>query len=268
MELKKFKERYADHKDINSDINILIRHIMGDVNITPFLELADSDVKRLGKWISRHLKGEPIEKIIGYSVFCDCYIQYSKHTLTPRLETEMVVEYAKEFIGDKALSVLDMCCGSGAIGIALAKHTNARVVCADISSKAIKMCKLNAKLNNIKIEAVRTDLFHNITEKYDVIVCNPPYISHAEYDTLDRMVIKYDPKLALVAEDNGLGVYRRIADCVSDYLHDDGVIILEIGYNQGDAVRDIMADRFENVEVNIDYNGNDRVVIAKNIIRR
>ncbi len=268
MELREFKKLYAGHQDIDSDINIIVQHIMGDVNITPFLNISDADVKRLKKYIARHLKGEPVEKILGYSIFCDCYIQYSRHTLTPRLETEILVEYVKDIVGDKKMSVLDMCCGSGAIGIALAKKTNCRVVCADISSKALKMCRSNAKVNNVDIEVVKSDLFDKITERYDVIIANPPYIPYDEYITLDKMVRKYDPKLALVADNDGLDYYQRIAGVVTQYLTDNGVLVLEIGYNQGERVKGILSKYFHDVEVNIDYSGNDRVVIAKNIIRR
>ncbi len=267
MELRDIKREYLGHGDIDSDINILIRHVMGDVSISPFLSVPDSIAKVLRKYISRHLKGEPIEKIIGYSIFCDCYIQYSRHTLTPRLETELLVEAVKEYVGEKCMSVLDMCCGSGAIGIALAKSANCRVLCADISKKVLKMCASNARINNVNVEIIQSDLFDNIKERYDVIVCNPPYIPYSEYLTLDDMVKKYDPKLALVADKEGLAIYERIAESVTDYLTDSGILVLEIGYNQGDRVKAMLDSRFRDVEVSIDYNGNDRIVIARDIRR-
>lgn len=263
MELREIKKLYAGHGDIDSDINIIVRHVVGDNNLSPFMTISDKHARLIKKYINRHIKGEPVEKIIGYSIFCDCYIQYSRHTLTPRMETELLVEVAKQHIANKSASVLDLCCGSGAIGIALAKTTNARVACSDISKKALKMTALNAKLNNVKLEIIYSDLFHNIKERYDVIVCNPPYIPQIEYNELDAMVKKYDPKLALVADNDGFAVYENIAKSASEYLLDGGIIILEIGYNQGDRVKKIFEKTFKKVEVYKDYSDNDRIVVAR-----
>lgn len=268
MELHTLKKQCVamcrDHSDLCSDFNLISKHVMGvKEDINPFSNISDKQANKIVKLISKHIKGCPVQKLLGYSMFYNCYIPYSKHTLTPRLETELLVEKILENINHKRCRVLDLCSGSGCIGIAIAKaRTDAEVTCADISSRAVKQCRSNAKLNGVKVEVVKTDMFDDITEKYDIIVCNPPYISRSEYKTLDKLVKNNDPKRALVAKENGLYYYKVLADQAKDYLNDNGKLFVEVGYNQGDEVSKLLLNNFNNIEVIKDYSNNDRIIVA------
>ncbi len=272
MELREIRKQYlpkqTDYPDIMSDLNLVVSHMLKiDIaDISPFTKISDLQYKYIKRTLSKHMRGVPIQKLIGYSIFQDCYIAYSKHTLTPRLETELLVEKVLEDINDKKdVSVLDLCSGSGCIGIAIAKKSNAKVTCADISRFAIRDIKQNARINNVAVEIVRSNMFDNINDKYDVIVCNPPYIPIAEYKQLDSLVKGNDPKLALVADNNGLEFYEIIANLSSKYLRNGGKLFLEIGYNQGKNVKNLLLNHFNKIEVLRDYSQNDRIVIAQSI---
>jgi len=254
----------TNHNDIVSDLKLVVSYVIGvDYSeINQFTDITQQDIKKIHKLMKKHLKGKPIQKLLGHTIFYDCYIGYSDAVLTPRMDTELLVEKVIEHIGNKKLKVLDLCSGSGCIGIAIAKHTKANVVLADISKKAILECKKNAKYNSVDVETIYTDMFNAIEEKFDIIVCNPPYITESEYKTLDKLVKKYDPKLALVALDNGLKFYKIIANEGYKYLNKNGKIFLEIGYNQGKSVVDLFKnDYYGEVELIKDYSDNDRIVI-------
>lgn len=269
MEIKDLRKEYLlmqnEHKDIMSDFFLIVSHIIkvATSSLTPYVDIDDKRVKRIRKLMARHISGEPVQKVIGYSMFYDCIIPYSRHTLTPRMETELLVEKVLDEIKGKKSKILDMCSGSGCIGIAIAKHSDSRVVSADISKYAIKETKQNAKLNFVDIEVVQSDMFQNMKERFDIIVSNPPYIPDYEYQMLDKMVKKYDPKLALQADEDGLAYYKVIANEAYRYLNPNGKIFLEIGYNQGYKVKNLLQSNYQDIEVIQDYSGNDRIVVAK-----
>ena len=267
MELNELRKKYKsiDHCDIMQDLNLVVSNLckVSLEDIQPFMNISEDKVKKIEKCMTKHLKGIPIQKIIGYSIFSDCFIPYSKKTLTPRMETELLVEKVLEIVGDRKLDILDLCTGSGCIAIALAKKSKSRIVAGDISRFAVKQAKRNADLNDVSIEVIKTDMFSNINEKFDIIVCNPPYIPEKEYATLARDVRVYDPKLALVAQDNGLKFYHLLSQVGYNYLNKGGKLVLEIGYNQGAEVKELLLQNFQNVEVIKDYSNNDRIVIAE-----
>ena len=269
MEIKDLRKQYLrlekEHFDIISDFNI-VSSVVLDIAIsglTPFVEVDEKRVAKIRKILDKHIKKDiPIEKFLGYKLFMDCYFPYSRNTLTPRQDTELLVEKVLGYLGKKELKVLDLCSGSGCIGISIAKYSNSQVVCADISNKALKEIKSNAKLNRVNVEVLKTDMFSNLNERYDVIVCNPPYIPKIEYDKLDNVVKKHDPKLALLAKDDGYQFYIQIAKKVKEFLNKNGRLFLEIGYSQGEKVKDLLKEKFDVVEVLKDYSGNDRIVIC------
>jgi len=269
MEYRELKKMYdiSNHSDLGMDLNLITAHVLkkslDDLGL--FTEISDKECVDIKKLMNRHVLGEPVQKIIGYSIFSDCYIPYSRHTLTPRMETELIVEKVLEIVGNKQLDILDLCTGSGCIAIALAKKTNCRVTAADISRHSTKQATNNAKLNSVDIKVIRTNMFDKIEELYDIIICNPPYIPSYEYNKLDKSVKKHDPKLALVAKEDGLAYYKILANDAKNYLKDGGKLILEIGYNQGQSVKELLLSEFNKVEVLRDYSNNDRIVIAQMI---
>ncbi|WP_027121569.1 peptide chain release factor N(5)-glutamine methyltransferase [Mycoplasma leonicaptivi] len=172
-------------------------------------------------------KGMPVQKIIGYVDLANVSIDVSKNVLIPRYETEELILLVLQENKDENLKILDLCCGSGFIGIALKKHKqNWNVTMSDISLDAIEQSKINIFKNNVNINIIQSDLFKNIKDKFDIIVCNPPYISHNE--ELSSSVLNYEPHTALFANDNGLWFYKEIIKNARNFLNDRGKIYFEI----------------------------------------
>lgn len=156
-----------------------------------------------------------------------------------------------------------MCCGSGCIGIALKKAGMEEVTLADVSKKAIKCALKNAVINNAKVTIVRSDLFNNILGKYDIIVCNPPYIKSEDISTLSYEVRKFDPIISLDGGSDGLDFYRRIAKDAHKYLMDGGVLYLEIGKGQEDDIIKLLQVNYNNITVIKDLNNINRIIRAE-----
>lgn len=231
------------------------------------VKYADRDLKipygwllRLQKMKERVEAGEPVAYVIKTKEFFGRNYYVDENVLIPRIETELVVEQALKLVnkGDK---VLDLCSGSGAIGITCAAEKGAKVTLADVSAQALKIAKFNAKKQKVKVKTVRSDMFSKIGGKYKLIVCNPPYIPSDVIPTLDDSVKNYEPKLALDGGTDGLDFYRILAKEAGDRLQNGGALVMEIGYDQGQAVQEIFREKYD-VSVQKDYGGNDRIVIA------
>lgn len=194
---------------------------------------------------------EPLQYLLGKAPFYGLEFKVTPDVLIPRFDTEILVERAIKEIGEREVRVLDMCTGSGAIAVTVKKNApNATVVASDISHLALEIAKENATLNGVEIEYIESDLFENINGKFDYILINPPYIPTADIDTLDKEVKDYEPKGALDGGVDGLDIYRRIAERYSDYLTDNGTLMLEIGISQAQAIGEI----FGSAEFINDYN--------------
>jgi len=173
--------------------------------------------------------GKPVQQVIGYQYFCGHKIYVDENVLIPRQETENLVELVAQLIaekyGEKDVSILDLCCGSGAIGLSLSnEHT--KLTLSDISKKAINNAKRNAKHFDVNDATfVVGDLFENIKGKYDVIVCNPPYIENEE--NIDEQVYRYEPHLALIAKP-GYIFYERVLKEAKEHLNDKFLLAFEI----------------------------------------
>ncbi len=215
---------------------------------------------RLNKMLERLGGGEPWQYVVGSVEFYGRTFEVNDSVLIPRQETELVTEQLVKRITKKS-TVLDLCCGSGVIGITAALETGATVTLSDVSKEALAVAKRNAKLNKAKVDFIESDMFGNMYGKCSVIVCNPPYIETEVIDTLDDSVKKYEPRLALDGGKDGLNFYRILAEKAPKHLTKGGLLILEIGYSQGEAVKKLLEEKFE-VEVMKDYGGNDRIVIA------
>lgn len=207
--------------------------------------------------------GVPVEYVTGIAYFRRCELEVCPAVLIPRSETELVAEAAITLINRKGYkTALDACTGSGCIAVSMAMETAAAVSACDISEDALKIAHSNAKKNNVKIEFFKSDMFSNVAQTYDIIVCNPPYISQKEYAGLEQSIRLYEPRLALLAHD-GLKFYRIIAKNAAKCLNPSGALVLEIGANQAENVRRLLAQGgFCGIEINNDYSGRNRIVTA------
>lgn len=219
----------------------------------------------------------PIQYIMGSAEFCGLDFRVDERVLIPRPETELLVESAARLAlhgrtRADTLNILDLCTGSGNIAISLAAGpltkgiSNCKIVASDISADALDVAARNAVSNGVygRIEFVKSDLFSNIKDRFDIIVSNPPYIAENEFLTLQEDVLR-EPKIALSGGVDGLDFYRRIIDALPGHLKRGGYVIMEIGYLQKNAVADIIRNNgaFEVSEIMKDHNGIDRVIIAK-----
>lgn len=214
------------------------------------------------KKVKLRCKHKPITEIFGKAYFCGLEFCVNKDVLSPRVDTELLVEQALKYIKPND-RVLDICTGSGCVAISIATDVDAYVEGCDISKKALKVAKQNAKKHNVNVELYQSNMFSAVQGKFNVIVSNPPYIETEVVKTLDKEVVEYDPILALDGGNDGLNFYREIANNAKKYLVDDGVLLLEIGYNQAKSVSNIFKEISKEVEVIKDYNNNDRVVVIK-----
>lgn len=216
-------------------------------------------------FIKRRSEKEPLKYITGYADFFGLVLKVKNGVLIPRVDTETLVEEVISIEREKK-NILDMCCGSGAIGIALAKNIkDVTVTLVDISEIAEEVTKENiCRLEVDNAKFIHSNLFENIdSNKFDVIVSNPPYIRTDVIDTLMEDVKDYEPHLALDGGKDGLYFYNKITKEAITHLSEGGYLCYEIGYDQGNEVRELMENQgFKNVRIIKDLAGNDRVAIG------
>ena len=209
----------------------------------------------------------PLSHLVGFDYFYDRKFKVTKDVLSPRMETEeliyKVLEYIKKSKKD-SFRILDLCTGSGIIAITLKKEIVEKyteIVASDISEKALSIAIENANNNNANITFIKSDLFDNISGKFDLIISNPPYISYKDKITIKDSVLNYDPHLALFAEEDGIYFYRKIIENAVHYLSKDGVIFFEIGYDQKEKIFEL--GNINNFITTVYKDINDRDRIAK-----
>lgn len=207
----------------------------------------------------------PLSHLVGFDYFYDRKFKVTKDVLSPRMETEeliyKVLEYIKKSKKD-SFRILDLCTGSGIIAITLKKEIVEKyteIVASDISEKALSIAIENANNNNANITFIKSDLFDNISGKFDLIISNPPYISYKDKITIKDNVLKYDPHLALFAEEDGIYFYRKIIENAVHYLSKDGVIFFEIGYDQKEKIFELGKNNNFITTVYKDINNRDRI---------
>ena len=250
-----------------SDADWIIANVLGknrgDIRLVE--SVSEKEYKDIMKATNRRANGESVDNIFGYTEFYGLRFEVNKKVLTPRMETEILVEEVLKFVGRKT-KVLDLGTGSGAIAVSIAKNSEAEVTAIDISKAALLTAQVNAKNHNVKIEFINSDLFNNLKKrkKFDIIVSNPPYIPTKDIAKLDVNVKECDPKIALDGGEDGLNFYREITKGAVLHLTNGGMLFYEIGKGQASAVRKIMKENgFKDIKVIKDYNKIERVIYGR-----
>lgn len=203
----------------------------------------------------------PLQYILGTQEFMGLNFKVTPDVLIPRQDTEGLVEEVLKYV-KPGMKVLDMCTGSGCIAVSIAKYAeNVQVSAADISVKALEIARENAAANDVQVNFIESDMFQQITQKYDMIISNPPYIKSQVVTTLMPEVRDYEPHLALDGKEDGLYFYRKLAKEAGRFLTPGGMLCLEIGYDQGTDVAQLLQEQgFQQVRVEQDLCGLDRNV--------
>lgn len=211
--------------------------------------------------------GIPIQYITNNQEFMNLNFYVDENVLIPQPDTETLVEEVINEYKEKKCEILDLCTGSGAIAISLAKYINeSNIVASDISMKALQIAKLNAEKNLVrkKIEFIESDMFNKIyKEDFDIIVSNPPYIKTKVIEKLDRQV-KNEPYIALDGGADGLKFYKIIIENAYKYIKNEGKVFFEIGYDQKNELINLFKENnhYENIYSKKDLGGNDRIIVA------
>ena len=265
---KDFEEKLIVQGEEAESLSFVYRSLK-NLSFTDFVfalqqEVTEEDkqfVEEIYKKLAAHI---PAQYIIGHADFFGMKLKVDERVLIPRPETEELVDLILTENPEKNLKVLDIGTGSGAIALALAKNRpDWSVTAADISQDALDLSLENAKSQDLDLTFIRTDCFSEISAKYDIIVSNPPYISRADEVEVGLNVLHSEPHLALFADEDGLAIYRRIAEDSKDYLNDGGKIYLEIGYKQGQSVPALFMENLPEKRVRTlkDQFGQDRMVV-------
>jgi release factor glutamine methyltransferase len=230
-----------------TDIDYLKKYYKGNI---------DTAIKRLNN-------GEPVQYIVGDVDFYGNKIKVDKRVLIPRFETEGLVEIALKYLFNTNIDIVDLGTGSGCIAITLKKKLpNINIDAVDISSDALDLARENAVINNVDVNFINGDMLKPLNKKYDAIISNPPYISYDE-EVMD-IVKNNEPNIALYADNNGLYFYEEILKNCGNYLKDKYFIFFEIGYNQGESIKELALHYLNcNVEIKKDLQGFDRYIIIE-----
>lgn len=236
------------------------------------IDISENEYLQLKEYLNEIIYNKiPLQYIIGKVYLYNEEYSVNEHVLIPRQDTEILIENAVNYINKYNLKKgLDLCCGSGAIGISVSKNSNLKeITFVDISEKALEVTKKNIENNNVKTKTnvIHSNLFNTLMtdkNKYDIIMSNPPYIKSSDIDNLSEYV-KNEPILALDGGQDGLFFYNKIIDEARNFLNENGFLIFEIGYDQMDELINIFSKykEYEIVEKIKDYNLNDRVIICR-----
>jgi release factor glutamine methyltransferase len=272
---------YFTGKDIDSprlSAEWLLCYVLGLKRIELYTQfgkiVGQEQLSQLHELVKRAGAHEPIAYITGKKEFYSLEFEITKDCLIPRPETELLVERAIEFLRTRSGEqfACDLCTGSGCVAVAIARNfANCRIVATDISDSALAVAEKNVAKHGLmnRIKLLQGDLFEPIISglgpaKFDLIVSNPPYVSEPEYEKLAANVKDFEPKSALTAGLDGLDIIKKIIADANQHLKPTGTLILEIGNEQGPALRDILetAGYFDNVKIEKDYANLDRLAIA------
>jgi release factor glutamine methyltransferase len=273
---------FLKNKGIDSprlSAELLLSHVLGLKRIELYTQfekiVTEQQLEQLHGLVERAGRYEPVAYLVGKTEFYSLELDITPDCMIPRPETELLVERAIEFLRTRSGKqlVCDLCTGSGCIAVAIVRnYHDCQIIATDICDAALSVAARNIEKHNLKeqIKLLCGDLFdpiipHLDAGKFDLIVCNPPYVSAAEFEKLGKNVKDYEPKLALFAGDDGLDIYRRIIERVGEFLKPDAALMLEIGYNQGQEVRELLEQVgiFAEIIIEKDFPNNDRIAIAR-----
>ena len=260
---------------------ILLSHVLGLKRIELYTQfdkpVTKPQLDELHGLVKRAGGHETVAYLTGKTEFYSLELNITSDCMIPRPETELLVQRAIEFLRTRCgmQFVCDLCTGSGCVAVAIAKNfPEARVIATDISAAALDVAARNVAKHQLteRITLLQGDLFEPLVrpldvEQFDLIVCNPPYVSAAEYEALDKNVKDYEPKIALYAGDDGLDIYRRIIEKADQFLKPGAALMLEIGYAQGPAIRTMLEQTgaLGEIKTEKDFHDNDRIVTTRRI---
>ena len=268
-------------EDAKIDINVMLSHITGknkaQIFAFPDSELNEYELKKLSNFLIRRVKGEPIAYILGEKEFWSLPLNVSEGTLIPRPDTEILVEKALQIALEKLeenpphFRILDLGTGTGAIALALAselspicqkKAIQLDVIGVDLMPEVVKLAQSNAEKNQLKVQFLQSRWFENVEGQFDIIVSNPPYIDETD-EHLSQGDVRFEPRSALVAGENGLADLRYLIECAPVHLKDNGYLLLEHGWKQGEEVRSIFwQNHWQGVATIRDYGDNERITLG------
>ena len=256
----------ADEREITSWYYISIEYLLvynrSDCIINSNQVLNKSQLSKIKQIVAELKTHKPIQYILGKTEFYGLKIKVNEHTLIPRPETEQLVDW---ILKENFVAALDIGTGSGCIPIALAKHTDAKVLAIDVCEDALLIAEENAKDNEVEIDFIHQDILQtNSLQKVDLIVSNPPYVLESEKEKMQENVLDYEPELALFVEDkNPLIFYKKIASLAFNFLNENGKLFFEINAKFGKETIEMLADiGFVNIELKKDMNDKDRMIKA------
>ena len=259
------KENIQDsHIKANTLLQYVLKQTKQELIINSEEIVEPSKVNEYNNYLQEIIKGTPIQYITKHQQFMALDFYVDENVLIPQPDTEVLVEEGIKIIKEQNMEVLDLCTGSGAIAISIAHYCqNSTITATDISQEALEVARKNANLNNVNIEFIESNLFDKLTERsFDIILSNPPYIETDIINTLEKDV-QSEPYIALDGGKDGLEFYKRILNEAHKHLKINGYLMLEIGYNQGNAVINLEHKNLKLITKQPikDLAGNDRVVI-------
>ena len=249
-------------------LELAFRHVKGwsktELVLQQRSQLTTDDEVLLNSLYEQLAAHIPYQYIIGQAEFGELILAVDKRVLIPRPETEELVALILSENSSKELSVLDIGTGSGAIALSLKQQRPMwQITASDVSRDALAVAEENAVQNKLDVTLVQSDVFENVTGRYDIIVSNPPYIAYDDKDEVGLNVLSSEPHLALFADEDGYQIYRRIMEEASTYLNPKGKLYFEIGYKQGEVMKQLSQTYFPNKRVRLiaDRFGKDRMVV-------
>ncbi|CAH0417356.1 peptide chain release factor N(5)-glutamine methyltransferase [Periweissella fabaria] len=261
FEARQWAFSYLSEADVN--LILMTQHKWSYSQLILHLRDTMPDFEDFKTAVLRVRAGEPVQYVLGEAQFFGRTFMVDERVLIPRLETEELIELILNDSPITIQNVLDIGTGSGAIAVTLKSERPAwEITASDISAAALAVAQQNAANNDVKLEFIASDVFTNITESYDIIVSNPPYIAASETDIMDQNVLDYEPHLALFADNDGLAIYQAIARQLASYLAPNGRAYFEIGLHQGPAVAELMQQSLPQAQVDIikDLSNHDRMI--------
>lgn len=225
--------------------------------------LEEKELADLRELLKKRGERIPLQHLLGEVDFYKRSFLCDERALIPRPETEELIEHILKLPLEDSVTILDLCCGSGVMGLTMKAELEekASVMLSDLSPAALSLASENKQRLNLEVELVQSDLFHDIEETFDLIICNPPYIPEGE--DLEAEVL-HDPEIALFSGEDGLGLIRDIASQGRRHLNSGGYLALEIGHDQADRVTAILAENgYHDIRVEEDLEKNRRFPIAR-----